>query len=373
MNTTEVPNIKPTSPNFGFQITFRPWTARLTWQFNGIVTLESHINPTIIIVGILANIFIAVIACQKAIFKKPYALGLLILALVDLAVLINSFANYYMGWLYNFNQFQTMVVSSVGCKFYTYFSTCLSQLSPWTIVLISYERVISVNFPLKAKLWLRRSRSLAAWVAILVFILLINIWAFVLVELDYVDNRHIRSWSCVYESNLIAGLVYHIPVSFMACVFPVSMIVIADIAIVRGMWQIKQRRKTLLRKKDVDEQNGQMAISVMMLIVISAHLVLTLPAAIVVPITEYAPQLFWDPRPNVTALNILFTHTLTRVMHTANSAVNILLYAISGKEFRAEIKKSVRLLLGSCRYCKKGESDEIFKIEMTNRPRSAAK
>ena len=99
-----------------------------------------------------------------------------------------------------------------------------------------------------------------------------------------------------------------------------------------------------MRAADKSAQSREASASITILVVMISYLILTLPGALLKPLLDYAPGLFEGPRPYETGYNIFFSLKLTWILHTSNSSINFVLYALTGSEFRVALLLNIQYL-----------------------------
>lgn len=129
------------------------------------------IPPIFIIVGTIGNILSVIILLQPKIIKSTSALYLIVLAFSDTVVL-------YTGLMRNWLQYEFGLYvrhySEAGCKihiFLTYFSL---DFSAWLLVAVTFDRLVLVWFPHKAKHRCTKSTGCIIISTIFIFLVAVN-------------------------------------------------------------------------------------------------------------------------------------------------------------------------------------------------------
>ena len=161
-------------------------------------------GPVLLVIGIFGNCLSLIVLIGPSFAKNSAAFGLSALAVVDTGVLVVSLLRQ---WIYYLTDgFDVRVLFfSFGCKFQAFLSYFLSQLSSWTVVMVTIERALSVLCPLTVRSRITRSRTILFWVFLSCIIFLINAHFFWTIELfldihEY-DNQTSLETTPFYESK----------------------------------------------------------------------------------------------------------------------------------------------------------------------------
>lgn len=165
-------------------------------------------GPVLLVIGIFGNCLSLMVLIGPSFAKNSAAFGLSALAIVDTGVLVVSLLRQ---WIYYLTDgFDVRVLFfSFGCKFQAFLSYFLSQLSSWTVVMVTIERALSVLCPLTVRSRITRSRTILFWVFLSGTIFLINAHFFWTVELfldiHENDNQTSLETTTFYESKTTRG------------------------------------------------------------------------------------------------------------------------------------------------------------------------
>src|SRR6218665_63791 len=133
------------------------------WQERLSVALFVYVSPFLIIFGTLGN-GVSIITLQHRHFRYT-STGFILTALsaVDIVVLNASLLSDWL-WLVFGMRFEDL--SSIGCKLYSFLRYYPHSLAPWTLILLTVQRGISVWYPLRCKELCSKRRIVIAWVII---------------------------------------------------------------------------------------------------------------------------------------------------------------------------------------------------------------
>jgi len=133
------------------------------WQKTLSEELIVYVSPFLIIFGTLGN-GVSIITLQHRHFRYT-STGFILTALsaVDIVVLNASLLSDWL-WLVFGMRFEDL--SSIGCKLYSFLRYYPHSLAPWTLILLTVQRGISVWYPLRCKELCSKRRIVIAWVII---------------------------------------------------------------------------------------------------------------------------------------------------------------------------------------------------------------
>ena len=151
--------------------------------------LRAYVPPMLLIIGTLGNILSFLVLIRK---RKSTYLYLAVLAVFDLLVL-------YVGlmglWIAEFTV-DLQDTSNWLCKAVNYLGYVSSDCSVWIIIAVTFERFVTVCFPLKATRICKRSRAKIIISAIIVSICALNFPIILAVELQTSEQSRANLASC---------------------------------------------------------------------------------------------------------------------------------------------------------------------------------
>ena len=313
-------------------------TPEAYWQYNVSDGLVRYGMPVVFAIGLVGNTLVVATTLQKKVRQKPYALGLAILALVDMTFLIINMIQRYIVWVFGPDLPAKFFFSKTACQLHAYIGVVVTQIPPWTIVLVTCERVISVNVPFKAKTWVTRKRIVLIWLCIVAIIMISNIWPFFVVQSGGHELGH-PSRPCTMPSATVNSIIYHVTITTLSCLLPFLLILSGNLGIIYGLRKAIKRRKAMVQGANQENVTRNIDATNMVLTVTMMYLILMLPLALYKVIYDINSQVFASDRPFGMAYNYMFAHFFGSFMHNCNSAINFILYALAGRQFRESFKK----------------------------------
>ena len=155
------------------------------WQSTSAIILFKYASPFLIVIGTVGNL-VAVVSLQSSIFKASSTSFILsALALCDVFVLNTGLMRW---WLKYFSRVDLRKLSRYGCKLHLLFTYFSHQIASWTLVLLTFERTISVVYPLRCKRLCSRKRIIAVWSGIALCLFAANIHYFFSSDIIPIDS-----------------------------------------------------------------------------------------------------------------------------------------------------------------------------------------
>lgn len=326
--------------------------------------------PFLLFLGISGNLF-SFAVLQSAHFRQcPCSFILRALALTDVAVLCTGLLRHWIGAIeYEISDGERMTdirnVSAFSCKTHIFLTYWLPQLSAWTLVLVTIERLLSVSNPLTATRVCSKSRMKVAWAIIGVCLAVINSHAF--------KTQAIHDYSAVYNNVTYPKFECHFAIEdehfvkdvwswmdfLLSCLLPAAIIAATNVAIVRKLAGARVARKTDMRVSSSETGKKSRSLSAMLVGISVLFLVTTLPVNIFLIGNSRWP----DDTPERHYIKQV-AYALTNLLFYTNNATNFVIYCVTGSRFRAAVAAMICLRMPGCarRYgAKKGERRSVFR------------
>ncbi|XP_052777868.1 cysteinyl leukotriene receptor 2-like [Mya arenaria] len=300
----------------------------LKWGF----WLKTVLTPIIVFAGIIGNILSFVVMKSKALRHKSYSQYLCALAVFDTLTLIirqiRSIDEYFQqnsssGVIFhNFDD--------IGCKIFNFAEHICYLMSSWLIVLMALERLIAVCMPFKK--FLIRRRSGATLAIIVLFVSMSLSQAFRLVMVEQLESRNCGASDSFIElySNLHIYF-YHMTLTF---ILPVTFVLVCNGLVLYQIFKIRHeinsRHHRAMRKT---HRTTSMLLTVSFTYLGTLLPLLTLSLTLDMIVKARGP----DAYPFYVALSPYLDIAI--VVSLINYAANFLIYILSGKNFRYELKK----------------------------------
>ena len=296
--------------------------------------------PAVFIPGLVGNVLCIITLQKKQFSNNNVSLLLTLLAVVDLFGLC---CRGIPIWLEAMDISYVFVSSTVMCKIWGYLVFLFIQLAAWILVLITTERLIIVQWPLKHNSYVTRR------------VLLISVLMISLVLLAFSVNVPIYN-----TSQTVLG--YNYSVAFcseelphqwlilysswsqmlLECLLPFFILLVGNTILIIKLKSRDRQRKYLTKNS---ESMGR-HVTMMLMTASFAFLVVNTPLNTCIILLKYMlPEWRDDP---ISTAKWGFIYSTTNLIGYSNHAINFYLYFISGSKFRQEAKEL--LCSWSCRY-----------------------
>jgi len=126
---------------------------------NSIATwLWVYVAPSLLLIGTCGNVLsLAVLRGCMSFRKSSVGFTLSVLAIVDTGVLYVPLLRQWVLYMTDYTLDLRKIGGSCGCKLHFFLSYFLSQLSSWTVIVVTVERTMFVAMPIVAKVTAHRS------------------------------------------------------------------------------------------------------------------------------------------------------------------------------------------------------------------------
>ncbi len=333
--TTGVPGFKPNQTNstepFGLQPGRNNEDRERQFDLRMPPTLTyTYVAPVLIFVGLFSNTLSVAVLRSKSFRKVPVSFVLGALALVDIGVLLTSLLRHWIRAVTD-DSLDIRSLTLAGCQLHFLFSYMLRQLSSWTLVLVTLERLICIVAPLRARDYCNRKRMVAAWIVIVLCLFAINSHTFRTLGIlrARIPNSIKTIRVCFYTSGYrhFGSKVWPwIDIMLMSLV-PFVLIFAFNMIIIVQMIRARKKRMEQMRVKG----HGDAASSLTSML-IAASLVFLLTTA---PVGIYflGAGLWPDDTPREQYRRST-ANAVINILYYLNSVLNFFMYCVSGGHFR---------------------------------------
>lgn len=282
--------------------------------------------PIFITFGVTGNIFSILVMCRKAFRTNSTSVFVITLAVCDIVYLFsNSLVNH---WIEAVCCINIQKLSNASCKACKYLIYATKFIGAWILVSVAAERYIVVVYPFKSKTVCTLTRTKYYVSCLTTFVLLLHIYIPVVMT-----NTPSNSPYCEIDENISHSV--QVTLHILDLVFysfvPSILIIILNAGL---CFKLNQRRKAVpalvsFSKALVQEDSLRLNLTLIMISI--TFLVCTLPFAIL--------MVFNSVHRDIDTGSSRIAYSSLNSLNLLNSAVNFLLYCVSGPKFRAELKE----------------------------------
>ncbi|KAL8571233.1 hypothetical protein ACOMHN_066019 [Nucella lapillus] len=301
-------------------------------------------RPVLLIVGLVFNSLCFVTFVFTSLRTTSTCVYMAAIAVLDSIVIFLAFCvllSRAMG------QATFYLHSSWTCSFQFFLFFFSIHLDVLVLLAMTVDRFIVVKFPLKAQSWSTPKSAIRVIAGLGVFAFALNFHVFL-------NRRLVRRGSesapltCWYPAGDIEDFMEQIFTIIDASIYsfiPFVSLLTLNLLIIRQLRQAHKFSKQFTDNRDTDssKESGSGSvkksmtstnINVMFLLVSFTFLLLTSPIVIML---LYGRN-YWKPSTNAERAQFRLTRVMVNNIMYTNHAVNFLLYCISGRRFREELK-----------------------------------
>ena len=274
--------------------------------------------PCIVSFGLIGNALSILVLNRRKFRENTTSVFLVALSIADSVYLLtNSQTNL---WVKYISYVDVRELSDTTCKILMYLVYVSKAYGSWILVAVNFERLISVTLPFKAKFYFTVRRAKIAVVVILAITLITYTYHLVL-NAVYKDNL---TPTCALSDNIIETIK---ALNLFSLIFENLLPCLCIITVNSVLCYIViHKPRTGFKEKDT------LGLSITLFILSITYMGLTLPISILLVYEAFAfPAIPSD-----------VIHSSLFILDLTNSAINFVLYCISGSVFRKELKRMAR-------------------------------
>ncbi len=293
------------------------------------------IGTPLLIVGTLGNLLAFAVLQTRSFRQAPSGFILSLLALVDIGVLSGGLLRHVIMGI-TADATDISISSSGGCKVYRFSVYFLTQLSAWTLVLMTIERLLSVLVPMKTRQLCSKKRISIGWAIVIAILVIANGHVFFTVDLQdslrvTSDAQVVATQTCHYLPDYSWFWKYIWPWIdlVLACLLSGSIILVTNITIAVKIRHAKKVRQMRMRVQGQENDAKTRSITAMLLSISFLFLLTNAPIAIFLIGYNYWNQDTAEEQNRLQAAEL----AVNLIMYS-NNAFNFLMYCVSGAKFR---------------------------------------
>ena len=316
------------------------------WQYSAQNNMFLYISPILIICGSIGNSLIILVMQNAAFHSTPSSIMLSTLAVSDTGILLTGLLRHWIKVLTN-DELDVRCQSNLSCKFHFFFTYFLKQLSPWCLVLLTMERMISVFYPMRCHTLCSKRRMVTAVAMVTIVLACFNAHCFITIHLVDTSKIENKSPSCCLEKNefkdFIFGAWYWID-SILTSFIPFLVILTGNILIISKIYSAKRKRDKISQTSDTNNSTRLTSTTTILIFVSICFLLLTLPSCIFFIGSGHGA---FSKKNNHDVAKLMLAYASENMLFYLNNSINFFLYCLSGSKFRHVLWTMVS--------CQKGE------------------
>ena len=293
-------------------------------------------TPVLVILGTLGNSLCAAVMLRFRFRFLSTSVYLVALAVCDTTFLYaNSMTKNFIKVVFHYN-YSTQFPWS--CSLYVYLLYTSKCLSAWFIVAVTAERLLVIFLPIKGKLLTTRRRACVSVCVTAIVVGLIYAFIFAAFEVQVEPSGKIGCDMKASFKEMNGDIALKILDLLLYSVLPSVILFASNIVLIRKVFKSgKFRRKASLVRGGMTIDHHSRRLTTTLILVSCAFLIFTLPMSIYLCYEAIASSVLGTAyRHNDIVFRLLYVPQL------GNSAVNFILYCISGPTFKGEIRDMMR-------------------------------
>lgn len=287
----------------------------------------------VLITGLIGNLFGYIIISRKKLAKIGPVKIYKYLFAIDSFYLIQIVASS-LEYSYCLN---LATHSSLSCKFYIYFNYSIAAISPWLLVYIIIERLISFKYPSKRFVLREDSNQIAYFILVFLYISLlyipIPIYNNILTE--YLNNTLVNSTGnekliCDFISSKSRKVLNYYDL-ILRILIPSILMLLSSFQMISNFFQLRRRiKQNFLQANNTSRFKRDILFAITSLILNLVFIILNLPFSLIL----FLPKFFdFD------------MFLLTFFIYYASYGVNFYLMLLTNSLFRNEFISCMKILI----------------------------
>ena len=295
--------------------------------------------PVFLLVGIPGNIMSLVVLSRKRMRGSTTSVYLRVLAVIDTVVLLIAVPRKIM-YFYAF--IDVTKISSFTCKFYTFLHPSTIAISWCLLPVITVDRFIHVRYPIWAKEHCSKRSAVVIFIVLSAAVLAINCHRLIfndIQEMGITKNSTKVKYTCAASKEWYAQfkneswtLIYAISFS----VAPVICQLLGNVMLVREL-VLRSKQKKTRKPLKADHRKDKQDLKVITRMLLTVYLVFVLSSIPQCTQMVIKRHIFDTDNPRDVARSQLF-QCIVQILLFSNNSINFLLYAVSGRVFRHELR-----------------------------------
>ncbi|XP_041357610.1 cysteinyl leukotriene receptor 2-like [Gigantopelta aegis] len=323
-------NMHPSDPNSIVEFVIATWL----WRICGAVIIFPGLTGNIIAIYIFSKLDIASSTANVHFF---------VLTITDSAILVTVLLRQWIVFTFDYD---LRNISNLGCKIHHFLAYTLSDFSPWVLVSLSCERVISVYFPFDFRRWCTVRRAVCKLAAMFFVFCIIN--AHLLWTYGLIPDGNDMSCELVNEGMIYYDIHVFVWLDLLFVSFiPFVIMLVCSMLIIRKLSRSDfayNPRTGAVSTTDPDttsrgrpKMDRNTSDTRLLLVFAILYVCLSLPHSSTYIIFSYITA---DCYQSIARIGLAWT--VTYLVQACNYSINIVLYTARSKKFRVEFRKLFR-------------------------------
>ncbi|CAH1781550.1 unnamed protein product [Owenia fusiformis] len=300
------------------------------------VAMWKYMTLVVIIFGLTGNVLSFLVMKFTSMNKNASSIYLAALAIFDTGVLLVGLGRQ---WSRNMFAFDIRATHEWACKIHIFFTYMFIDLSAWMLVCVTIDRVILVYLPLKAKSICTRKKTIIVICLVTLFLVGVNChWFFTVGQRDFTKLIEEVQLTCAFLEGFEEFHQTYWPLidASVRSFIPFTVLFVSNILIIAQLVRAAIRRKKQMNASTSKTDDATRSMTIMLVMISFLFLSFTSPAVILDIIIQ--PDITRAPTVAEKASEKLTVAVVNLLMYM-NSALNFVMYCLSGKKFRNSLRE----------------------------------
>ena len=305
------------------------------------VLLWRIITPIFILIGLSGNILSVAVFSRKRMRNTPTSVYLRFLAVVDSLVILTALLR---DMVLYYTYIDVRKLSDFSCRFHIYISSTARLVAIWLLCVIAIDRLILVKHPIWAKSKCTKKQSFLTAMALTIFLFILNSHMFIFFKRSEImrfsketNTTVLVGYTCSFISNdyrQFHMMARSIIIMILFSIVPIICLIISSVILLRAIAVRHKKKQERTAAVNNMEQRGSTSVMKMLIAICVFFVTMYVPAIVYQMVSPY---IFDKTSRADTAKQMAFTSVLS-CLYYSNNCFNFLLYCVSGKLFRIELR-----------------------------------
>ena len=299
-------------------------------------------SPCLITLGFIGNSLVFIVFNKSSMRQTTCSIYLRFLAVFDSLVLCVNLVRY---WIIHVTDYDLRDYSAAVCKIHTWATYWVSYTSAWLLVSVTVERCVSVWFPHKVKTFCTKRKTYIIIIAIILIMALINAHYLYGLGDKYDTEENVTYCDSIFDGHYdFETFIWPWVDLSIYSLLPSTILSVCNTSII---FKVISSNRRILRDSSVSgnsTQNGSLAfrryqqssLTAMLITTSIIYVVCTTPFCIFVIYSNNSTYEFLESSQEMAVDELLWA--AVNMLQFTNNCINFILYCVSGRRFRAELK-----------------------------------
>ncbi|CAH1800929.1 unnamed protein product [Owenia fusiformis] len=309
------------------------------------IALWKYMSPVVIVLGVIGNILSFLVTTFTSMKQANMSIYLSALAVFDTGALIVGLGQ---AWILHLFKFDIREAHEWACKIHVFFTYLFIDLSVWMLVSVTIDRVIFVYLPLRARSICTRRNAIIVINLIVLFMVGINC------NLMFTLGER-GNFNCYYLKGFVKFHTLYWPwiQASVSSLVPFAILIVCNMLIIIQLLRVRNNRRKKLNVSNSNKDDKTRSMTIMLVMISVLFLCFTAPISvdIIIKLSKRANTVERAPTTLAEQARSVLSSAIVHMLMYLNSALNFVMYCLSGKKFRDSLKELLcrkKTICGGC-------------------------